>query len=427
MNLDLLLAALSADRDVRAWSLGAAERRRLSLGVKDRQAGGPHAPVDLAESCAARYLLVWSDGKVSKGSWERRQIEREAAAAIASARLHAFDDPDAAHVAEPGPVPEVALFDARAAAAASGDTTLLAERLSEIRTRVREAGFATWSGSFSSTVTQARVVTSAGVDVQERATAAAWHVSFEGELSDGHAGRGPEGDLAFSARLERAAGLVRRLTGPAAAAPAGEVRVLLHPNVVEEYVLSTLFDNLDGAAVAHGESAFRAEQFGAASPVLREDMELSVDPLQPLRAGSYRVSGEGVAATPAAFVAGGRLVTPVLDLKYARRLKLPPSPLPYAMDTVRFGGARAIPVGEALDGSALFVLHVLGVHTQDPVSGDFSLSAPQSLRVEGGVARGRVRATISGNLFRILRREDTAFVAFEGETSPGLLVRCHVA
>ena len=73
------------------------------------------------------------------------------------------------------------------------------------------------------------------------------------------------------------------------------------------------------------------------------------------------------------------------------------------------------------------MLHVLGVHTQDPVSGDFSLSAPQSLRVDDGTIQGRVRATISGNLFEILRREDTTFVAFEGEATPGLLIRCHVA
>ena len=72
--------------------------------------------------------------------------------------------------------------------------------------------------------------------------------------------------------------------------------------------------------------------------------------------------------------------------------------------TVRFRGPVPIGVAQALERSALFVLNVLGVHTQDPVSGDFSLSAPQSLRVQGGEARGRVRATISGNLFRIIRR-----------------------
>ncbi|HEX5044988.1 MAG TPA: metallopeptidase TldD-related protein [Candidatus Polarisedimenticolaceae bacterium] len=427
MNLDRLLATLSAAPEVDVWSLGAVERRRLSLGVKDRQAGGPHAPIDLAESCAARYLLVWADGKVSKGSWERRQIERDPAGAVAAARLHAYEDPDAAHVAEPAPVPEVALFDPAAAAMASGDTALLAGRLSEIRRLVADAGFATWSGSFSSTLSRSRVVTSAGVDVVERATATGWHVSFEGELSDGHTSRAPEAPSAFSARLERAARLVRRLTGPSSETPAGDVPVLLHPNVVEEYVLGTLLDNLDGASVAHGESAFRREQFGSGAAVLREDVVLTVDPLRPLHAGAYRVSGEGVPARPAAFVEGGRLVTPVLDLKYGRRLKLPPTAFPYAMDTVSFFGARKVSLAQALEGSVLLVLHVLGVHTQDPVSGDFSLSAPQSLRVEGGEARGRVRATLSGNLFRILRREDTEFVDFEGETTPGLLVRCSVA
>lgn len=431
MNLDLLLEALGTARPqgvaIRAWSLAAAERRRLSLGIKDRQAGGAHAPIDLADSCAARYLLVWSDGKVSKGALERRQIEREPERALAAARSHAYDDPDAAHVAEPAPVPEVTLYDRGAAAVASGDTEHMGARLAAIRERVKDARFSTWSGSFSSVATTSRILTSAGVDVTERGTNTTWHVTFEGEMGDGHAARALEDEAAFTARLDRAIPLVRLLLGPSAPAPNGEVRVLLHPNVVEEYVLGTLLDNLDGASVAHGESAFRREEFGSGSPVLREDLALRLDPLLPLRAGSYQVSGEGVPARRLAFIEGGRLATPVLDLKYARRLGRLPTPLPYAMDAVAFEGDRKLPLQEALGSCALIVLHVLGVHTQDPTSGDFSLSAPQSLLVRWGAPGARVRATISGNLFQILRRDDTAFVAFEGETTPGLLARCHVA
>jgi len=69
---------------------------------------------------------------------------------------------------------------------------------------------------------------------------------------------------------------------------------------------------------------------------------------------------------------------------------------------------------------------VLGVHTQDATSGDFSLSAPQTLRIEEGSVRGRIRATISGNLFELLRRDDLRLVRFEGEHVPGLLVRCRI-
>jgi PmbA protein len=426
LNLDPLLRALHA-ASLRAWSISAAERRRLSLGVKDRQAGGPHAPVDLHESCAGRYLLVWPDGKISRGTLERRQIEHDPERAIAAAREHAYDDPDAAHVADPAPVPDVVLYDAEAAAMASGETSRLADRLAAIRERAASAGFATWSGSFSSVLTTARTATSAGVDVVEHGTATGWHASFEGELGDGHSARAPEDEAAFHARLDRVVPLVQLLVGRAGSTPRGEVPVLLHPNVVEEYVLSTLLDNLDGSAVAHGESAFGAEQFGSGSPVLREDLCLRLDPLIPLRSGSYRISGEGVPARRVAFLERGCLETPVLDLKYARRLRRAPTPLPYAMDVLSFEGSPRIGLEPALASAALLVLHVLGVHTQDPTSGDFSLAAPQSLEVRGGSPEGRVRATISGNLFQLLRREDTAFVPFEGETTPGLLVRCHVA
>ena len=72
------------------------------------------------------------------------------------------------------------------------------------------------------------------------------------------------------------------------------------------------------------------------------------------------------------------------------------------------------------------VLSVLGVHTQDFTSGDFSLSAPQTLAVGPSGLEGRLRATISGNVFELLRAPDLALVRFPGEHTPGLLVRCRL-
>ena len=150
--------------------------------------------------------------------------------------------------------------------------------------------------------------------------------------------------------------------------------------MVEEYVLETLLSNLEGATVAHGDGHFRREQFGSEAPVLREDIGLRVDPLAPLRRGSYRFTVEGVPAAPCVFVEKGRLIQPVLDVKYARRLEMKPTPPPSAADTLYLEGSPPIEREEAMrraNGGAL-VLSVLGVHTQDKASGDFSLSAPQS-------------------------------------------------
>jgi hypothetical protein len=66
---------------------------------------------------------------------------------------------------------------------------------------------------------------------------------------------------------------------------------------------------------------------------------------------------------------------------HAPRLGRTPTAIPSAMDTIFLEGRASIGYDDALAlaaGGAL-VLSVLGVHTQDFTSGDFSLSAPQTL------------------------------------------------
>ncbi len=67
------------------------------------------------------------------------------------------------------------------------------------------------------------------------------------------------------------------------------------------------------------------------------------------------------------------------------------------------------------------VLSLLGLHTQDPTRGDFSLSAPLCLALRGGELGGAVKAVLTGNFFDVLRDPRLGFVAFEGFHTPGLL------
>ena len=189
-----------------------------------------------------------------------------------------------------------------------------------------------------------------------------------------------------------------------------------------------LLHNLDGSQVAHGTGAFRLEQFDSEAKVLRDDLVLRTDPSVPMAAGAYRFSQEGLPASPCAFIEEGRLKTPLLDLKYARRLGRAPTANPSAMDTLFFEGQASIGYDDALAaaGGGALVLSVLGVHTQDFTSGDFSLSAPQTLAIGPSGLEGRLRATISGNVFELLREPELALVRFPGEHTPGLLVRCRL-
>jgi len=426
--LEELHGAEVQGRKIRDWSLYSSESNSLSLGIKDEQAGNAHTPLSLAQGGGVRYLFVWDDGKVSRGHFERRQCQGDPLEALGHARNAAYRDDDAAQVAGPAEIPEVALFDESTADMAGGETGRFAPRLQAIRECVRREQLRTWSGSFSAAAATVRLITSAGLDVCGTGTSTGWHVTFNGEVGDGFGARRPDSDEDYLERLQRLVRLVKQLDRDATPVQPGVHTVILHPRVVQGYALDTLWTHLDGSTVDHGEGRFARADFGSDRALLRSDISLRLDPLQPFLSGSYRFSGEGVPAARCSFVESGRLIQPVLGLKFARRLKLPPTPIPYASDVLDFGTPTRLDMSAALrraEGGAL-VLSALGIHTQDSSNGDFSLSAPQTLSIADGDFAGRMRATISGNLFDLLNDESTAFVDFEGERIPGMLIACRL-
>ena len=432
MRLERLLEAMGRERPdgvaIEAWSIFASESRALTLGIKDRQIGNAHVPLKLGDACGARYRLIWADGKFSRGYIERIAMETQPERALADARAAAYDDKDAACVLDPAPIPEVETYHAGTAELAGGDTSAIVPRLAAIRQRVADHGYRTWSGSFSATSGRSWLVTSTGMKAESHGTSTSWHVTINGEVGDGFSARAAESDAEFNERLDQLMVLAARLQETAEPRPGGTHPVILHPNVVESYVLDTLLDNLGGGTVAHGEGHFKREQFGSDRPVLREDLGLCLDPLQPLKCGSYAFTSEGVPAARCTFIERGRLTQPVLDVKYARRLGLRPTPLPMSADTLFLQGPTPLPMDEAMSrasGGAL-ILSVLGTHTQDSASGDFSLSAPQALAIGPSGLAGRLRATISGNLFDTLSSDALRFVRFDHEHTPGLLFPCRL-
>jgi hypothetical protein len=140
MDLEPLLQAIRDCRpggvQVREWSIFAQQGRRIALGIKDREVGNPHAPLRLSESCNAHYRLIWSDGLLSRGHLERRQLELDTESALEGARAAAYEDPDASWVLGPAPIPQVEIHDPQTAAIAGGDTELFARRLERVRAQI---------------------------------------------------------------------------------------------------------------------------------------------------------------------------------------------------------------------------------------------------------------------------------------------------
>ena len=202
----------------------------------------------------------------------------------------------------------------------------------------------------------------------------------------------------------------------------GRMPIVFWPSSAEAMINKFVVANLDGQRVLNGGGAFTPAQFEAREAVFHPGFDFGVDPTRPLSAGSYEISREGVPARAMRYVEGGRLITPLLDLKHAKKAGLPPTAVPRGSSSFWLPAPQADV--ESLVGSlerGLIVHQMLGLHTQDSARGSFSLTVAQGLVVEGGKAVGRAKAIIAGNFLEALR-EGVTFASVPGKDGMALMI-----
>jgi PmbA protein len=186
----------------------------------------------------------------------------------------------------------------------------------------------------------------------------------------------------------------------------GQYDVLLSPLALAQLLGNILVPALSGRNVHAGRSRL-APLLGQGCMDARID--LFDDPFA-RGMGATAWDAEGLPAARLDFVKGGVLSSFAYDLRTAYRYGTEPTG-----SAVRggFSGGPAIGVHNlVLDGPrepvapdrTLYVHDVVGAHTANPVSGDFSVECQNPSWVEGGRFREPVRkAMLSGNLFDALR------------------------
>ena len=66
---------------------------------------------------------------------------------------------------------------------------------------------------------------------------------------------------------------------------------------------------------------------------------------------------------------------------------------------------------------AILVDSVLGMHTQDPTTGNFSLAVPDGIIMRAGQFAGAAKVVISGNFMKAMNEVDTRFALSEDDPS----------
>ncbi len=427
MYFQQLADRLAKHPNIRAWRLTWHEGRSMGIGIRDNEVGNVYGPPSYADGRGGSYLVQWDDERLSRGNVDGNTLVHFDDI-VAAARQAAYDDPDAANFLGPQTYPTLETYAPETATLISEGADRLLAVLSAILDPQQAYEIRTVNGNVSGSEGRGGVITSAGLEVETQSTGFGYSYGYDGQVYDGFGQRAPYSLAEIEGQIARTCLYLPPLRQEVELGDNGVRPVLLHPRVVSSFLGQFVWANLSGSQVFHEQSAFRKADFAERKQVFRDDIRLVVDPLQPMRAGTFTFTSAGLPARRQVYVEDGCLQSPTLGLKYARRLGLPATTPPGGRETVEFSDGDPLQYDEALvaaEGGVL-ILSMLGMHTQDSSRADYSLSVPQGLLIRGGRPAGRVKVEINGNFFANLRDPALRFVRFPAQPGLGAIFPCNV-
>lgn len=410
-----------------AWRILVHESEAVSLGIKDNSPGSVYTPPSYRQGESGEVFLVWADGTCSQALVQLPfQNEREFwSNELEQWRQASYEDPDAAHIPTPEPLPLVAVEDRAIQQIIAGQDEVLFDQVKHWFTE--KPSNSKMQGSIQAAWGYRHVRTSTGLAVTYQQSQFVTWFSFDSLVGGGFAKRRlirPEERQDLWTQTVNHYEEMKKEAPPVGP----QTQVILSPSMTEEMLGQFILPNFSGDRVLEGQGAFSKESFLEQKLVFHPHVSLIVDPLQPLELGSYLVTPEGVPAQRTMLVREGLLQTPYLRVKEAMRWGAKPTALPQGMGGLYLKHQSEVPWEEALQEveDGVLVLSVLGLHTQEAVSGSYSLSAPHSLRILKGKIVGRTDVKLTGNFLADLAASTTRMAHSNLNDHPYLILKTGV-
>lgn len=333
-----------------------------------------------------------------------------AASAVKAARARGLDE-----AWRSLPLPEKVtrpegIFDARLARIGPEECLDIAETLLQGCREVK--GAEPVSGGVACVCGTDFVVNSRGVELQETSTL--MHASLETIAKAGDVATGSEFQNSRSfqpdlASVGRGAAEMARSSLGGAKAESGAFDVLLKPMAFADLLEYTLLPSLSGESVQKGRSALKGR---VREMIAAVGFNVADDGLLPGGIDSSAFDGEGVPSRRTGLIEGGTLLGFLYDSYTAGKAGVPSTGNAVRSgysDTPRVGIRNLIvSSSEAYDLLAetkgLLVNGLIGAHTANSISGDFSVEARNAFQVAPGEDPKPLRSLmLAGNIFEILK------------------------
>jgi PmbA protein len=417
-------AAPSAGRPALAgWRFAVYEGRQLQIGVVDNELAGVYSPAAVRRQLSGSIYLIWADGKISNSNLQRETLDTFEER-LTEWRGSAYEDPQAPRLLPPTARPEVQLYDPAVEAMLDSGGERLFAILRQSQRQIKDYTVEFLDASASLASGRRILRSSTGLDVAEQQTSFGFGISADSLYHNGYGRRTPIDDAEVDRLIRDVGETTQQLKQPGSLQSGGR-EIVLAPGIAESFLGTFLLRNFSGSLVANRQARYTLEDFRMQRRVVRPDLSVLLDPLQPFEAHTESCTGEGVPSRRTYVLLDGRLQTPLVDVKYAQITGFPPTPGGAALFLPLEASTFADLIGSVEEG--LLVHQVLGMHTQDATSGAYSLTAQQTLTIRDGRLGGRVKATIAGNFLEDLQDPDTAFGWDPHEPNPGMRIRSKIS
>lgn len=422
---DLLKAYMTLNKgnlQIKGWYFGVNRNTSITVGVKNNKIGEIYSCPKVQDGIRGKLYIIWHDNRRTVTSLDSASPEKFSRL-IQLWRRSSFEDKDAPMIYKDSNYPEVKLFDHATNQLVCQDKSLAFDILEKYIEELNENGIKNVDGSVSAITSKQYIKNSAGLDLYTLSTSFSTYVYGDQVYGKSFSHRQvinkDELNNLIQKTISRTQNLKKRtsITG-------GKMKVILMPEVAEYFIGYYLLGNLSGNKVANRRSCFSIEDFRSQKKVIREDISLIVDGTRDYQQGSYVSTFEGVPSGRLNLIYQGKLNSPILDLKYAKKLGYRPTPIPAGRGSVSLQ-SRRINKFETLIKSikkGIIIYDILGMHTQDSTSGNYSLTAPNCILVEGGEMKGGCKAIIAGNFFDALRQDNTELAYIEFENNPAIVM-----
>jgi PmbA protein len=348
-------------------------------------------------------------------SLEKPSIDQAVDAAFEVAKYMPEDDNVALRTFGSAPYPNVDNFDGEGVKAPIAQKVDLAKRLEDECRKADPRIAGVRSASVGESLIRVHMVDSSGEHIHHESTTYTASVSCKAE-QDGDSQMG--GDFGFANDLQS---LDVKAVGTVAAGYATELLgaktppTLICPAVLRNNVVADLIDFLS--------SSFSAEQVDKGRSMLAgkigqrlfaENITLIDDGLMPGGLATFPFDAEGVPTARTTLVDGGFVAGYLYDTYYAKKMGADPTgnasrgikspPGIGTTNTYMKNGKKVF--SDLVKGinRGIVITDLMGVHTANPVTGDFSLGA-SGILIEGGKLARPVRGfAVAGNILDLLRR-----------------------